>query len=95
MDLLDALSRSGELPLVQTQLHIVIATTHCFDQSIMCTIIEKNMNPIERVERSSLLVAATITGKSVPDLLAPAHRQRIKDAAPRIYEISSRQESSD
>ncbi|GBG29667.1 Hypothetical Protein FCC1311_058882, partial [Hondaea fermentalgiana] len=95
MDLLDALSRSGELPLVQTQLHIVIATTHCFDQSIMRTIIEKNMNPIERVERSSLLVASTITGKSVPDLLAPAHHQRIKDAAPQIFDISSRQESSD
>ncbi|GBG25249.1 Dynein assembly factor 3, axonemal [Hondaea fermentalgiana] len=62
---------------------------------IMRIIIEKNMNPIERVERSSLIVASTITGKSVPDLLAPAHHQRIKDAAPQIYDISSRQESSD
>mmetsp|Transcript_3484 Transcript_3484/g.6122 ORF Transcript_3484/g.6122 Transcript_3484/m.6122 type:complete len:911 (+) Transcript_3484:251-2983(+) len=86
MDLLDAISRSGELPLIQTQLHIVIASTHCFDSTILDTLIKENVNPIARVEHSSLLIATSITGESVSDLLAVSHQQRLKDTSPALFE---------
>lgn len=69
MDLLTAISRSGSLPIDASELHIVIAVTHGFDRQIMNTIIEDNVNPIEKVEKSLLLVASTIHNLPGSELL--------------------------
>lgn len=45
-DLLDAISRSGELPIDAAELHVVVGVAHCFDKSIMMTVIQDNVNPI-------------------------------------------------
>jgi hypothetical protein len=59
-DLLDALSRSGQLDFDDVQLHLVLAVSHGFDATLMDTLVIKNVNPIEVVENDALLIAETV-----------------------------------
>jgi len=61
-DLLDAISRSGSLPISCAELHVVIATTTNFTKSVIDTIVEDNINPIRQMEVASTVVAAAIHG---------------------------------
>ena len=76
-DLIDALSRSGALAFEAASLHAMVAATHRFDDSLVHTVIQGNVNPIERLERSSLIIATTIHGEPVDKLLQPAQRERV------------------
>jgi ubiquitin len=62
-DLLDALSKSGALALGNCQLHVVIIVTHCFDRMVMETVTRDNVNPIEKVERTQLIIASAVHGE--------------------------------
>lgn len=76
-DLLDALTKSGALTIDHAALHVVIAATHCFDKTIMNAVIQDNVNPIEKLERSTLIVASTIQNKAPASLIAPEHVERV------------------
>jgi hypothetical protein len=69
LDLLDALSRSGSLPIASGELHVLIGVRHSFEQNIMATVIQGSVNPIEKVDYSSLLIAATVHQVDIPTLL--------------------------
>ena len=58
-DLLDALTQSGSIPIDDADLHVVLAATHCFDKTLINTIVQQNVNPIEKVERSILIMGTT------------------------------------
>jgi hypothetical protein len=61
-DLLDALSKSGALEIQTGELHMVVASCHSFEKSLVNTIIQDNINPIEKIERSNLIAASIIHG---------------------------------
>lgn len=44
--LLDAISRSGTLPIDCSELHVFIAVSHCFDNDVMGCVVQDNVNPI-------------------------------------------------
>jgi len=84
-DLIDALSRSGGIPFDEASLHVVIASTYCFGKSLVNTIIQDNKNPIEKLERTSLIVANTLHGKPVNNLLIREQRSRVKTYSPMLF----------
>ena len=86
-DLLDALSRSGVLVFDDASLHIVLCATHSFDKSLLNTIVQDNVNPIEKVERSTLIIATTIHGKELADdLVNPEQKKRVSEFSPNLFE---------
>ena len=70
-DLLDALSQSGELEVSEAELHVVLAATHCFDDTLMDTLVKKNVNPIAKVERSCVSMASVIHSGLDPAVMLP------------------------
>lgn len=61
LDLLDALTRSGVLAFESgAALHVVVAATHCFAKTVMETVVQSNVDPIERIEQTSLVVSSVV-----------------------------------
>jgi hypothetical protein len=87
-DLLDALSRSGALPIASAELHVMVAATHCFDKSLVETVIQDNVNPIEKLERSALIVACTIHAEPATGLLNDDQHSRVATYSPGLFEIA-------
>jgi hypothetical protein len=84
-DLLDALSRSGALPIECASLHVIVAATHRFDKTLMETVIQDNVSPIEKLERSSLIVASTVHGRPAAELLQASQVARIEGVSPMLF----------
>jgi len=86
-DLLDAISRSGSLPIAFSDLHVVVCVTHCFEKDIMATVVEDNVNPIEKLEMSTLLLGSTIYGTKPLALIAEeSDRVRFRSSFPLMLE---------
>lgn len=87
-DLLDALSRSGSLSIAFSELHVIISVTHCFDKGIIDTIIQDNINPIEKLEMSTLLVGSAIHGKPASMLVrCESDLERLKGFFPKLLTV--------
>ena len=90
LDLLDALSRSGSLAIPFSELHVVICATHQFEKTVMETVIQDNINPIEKLEMSTLLMASTILDTPARNLLRnEGEYNRLVKFFPRLFDVSS------
>eukprot|EP00934_Nitzschia_sp_Nitz4_P000039 Nitzschia sp. Nitz4//scaffold22_size323478//192982//195967//NITZ4_000553-RA/size323478-augustus-gene-0.206-mRNA-1//1//CDS//3329543073//39//frame0 len=86
-DLLDALSRSGSLSIPCSELHVLVSMTHCFEKDVMHTIIEDNVNPIEKLEKSVLLMASVIHGQPPRSLLrSQGDCERLQSTFPELLD---------
>jgi len=85
-DLLDALSRGGELPMHACELHVMLAATHTFDASLVETVVQRDENPIESLERSLCALASVVYGGPCAErLLAPEFAARLQAASPALF----------
>jgi hypothetical protein len=84
-DLLDAITKSGSLTISEAELHVLVAVTHKFDRSVMETVIEENINPIEKLERSLLIVQSAIHGLPVQKLLKKDMESKISKHSPMLF----------
>jgi hypothetical protein len=64
----------------------VLASTHCFDKTLLDTVVQDNVNPIEKVERSVLIVASTIHAQPVEALIKPDQVDRVRTFNPILFE---------
>lgn len=85
-DLIDALSRSGALPFEHASLHVVMGATHCFDKSLTNTVIQDNVNPIEKLERSLLIIATTLHNQPAQELIKLEHVPTVSTYSPLVFE---------
>jgi hypothetical protein len=86
-ELLDALSRSGSLPIESSELHVIVAVTHCCEKDLIWTIIQDNINPIQKLESSTLLFASSIHGVEARDLIKDdSERRRLERQNPLLLQ---------
>ncbi len=87
-DLIDALSRSGGLAVEDADLHIVVAATHCFERSLMDTVVQGNVNPVERAERSALIMASVVQNAAPQELVVEAQLPRVTACSPQLFAMT-------
>eukprot|EP00324_Dicrateria_rotunda_P010438 CAMPEP_0206179882 /NCGR_PEP_ID=MMETSP1474-20131121/67566_1 /ASSEMBLY_ACC=CAM_ASM_001110 /TAXON_ID=97495 /ORGANISM="Imantonia sp., Strain RCC918" /LENGTH=369 /DNA_ID=CAMNT_0053593213 /DNA_START=354 /DNA_END=1459 /DNA_ORIENTATION=- len=81
-DLLDCLTKSGELKVCQSEFHVVLVSSYCFDKSVLNSLCQDNLNPIEELERSTLIVASTLFDKPTQDLIEEDKVEQVKLHSP-------------
>jgi hypothetical protein len=95
-DLLDAISQSGALKIASSQLHVIIGVTHCFTDSLIATVIEDDINPIAKAEKSTLMLASTIHGDMTPTdkmiVDGAALLDRLSSSFPELFTLPSEQQ---
>jgi hypothetical protein len=84
--LLDTLSKSGGLVLENcTSLHVVVGATHCFDLNLMDSIVKENINPVERVDRSALIMASVVYGQPPQQLIDVSYIDAVVAHSPHLF----------
>lgn len=62
----------------------MIVATHHFDKSVMNTVLQDNINPIEKLERSTLIMGSTIQRVPVSELVLESQLERLGHLSPKL-----------
>ena len=65
LNILDALSMSGSLPLSDCSLHAVVPFSQFFSKTIIETVIQDNINPIQQIENVNFLLSEVVQKNSI------------------------------
>ena len=65
---------------------MVIAATHCFAKSVVDCVVQDSVNPIEKLEKSSLIVASAVHQQSVEQMINPQHLPRLRVTCPQFFQ---------
>lgn len=68
----------------------MVCATHCFDKSLIDTVVQDNVNPIEKLERSTLIVASTIHGLPAAAMLKDDQQARVLEYSPMLFPALTR-----
>lgn len=71
-DLLDALTLSGKMVInTGAELHVLLASQCSFGKSVMETLVVDNSNPMDRMERSGIIMASVVHQERPECMLTP------------------------
>ncbi len=74
-DLLDALTKSGALSVTDGTLHVLVTATHIFDRSLLETLVQRDVNPLQKLKQSLLIMLQTLHGgRPLDTLVAPQEK---------------------
>mmetsp|Transcript_19018 Transcript_19018/g.52359 ORF Transcript_19018/g.52359 Transcript_19018/m.52359 type:complete len:145 (+) Transcript_19018:659-1093(+) len=85
LDLIDALTRSGALRLEDATLHVVLAATHSFDKGLVETVVQDSVNPIDAVERSSLIMGSCVCQRPAAELVKAERLAASQALSPALF----------
>ena len=88
-NLLDLLTRSGSLPIHETFVHVIVASSFSFQDSVMNTLVIRNENPIEAVEKCSLVVASVVYGVPLHELVVPEKLSGVLEFNPSLKHLQN------
>ena len=75
------------MPIEAAELHVIVALSHCFEKDLIGTVVEDNVNPIAKAEKSALLFASTLHRVPPAALLAASRdMSRLETAFPRLFD---------
>jgi hypothetical protein len=63
-----------------------LAATHCFDKTLTNTLVQDNINPIEKMERSMLIIGTTVHNQPAHELLKPEALHKVLTYSPAVFE---------
>ena len=86
-DLLDALTKSGALSVTDASLHVLVTATHIFDRSVLETLVQRDVNPLQKLQQSLLIMLKTLHDKPLDALVTLQEKRSLALQYPDLFEV--------
>ena len=89
LSLLDALTKGGALDAPYSEVHVVVPTTHHFERTLMATLAHDNVDPIEAIESSMIIIATTLYNTTAQSLVSTGAMAKRESSPPHLIKEDS------